>query len=420
MKKLMILPLLLAFAACSNPKTAENPASGPATGEWQTLFDGTGTDKWRVFQDAQVSVEEGELVLRSTEDGKGGWLVTRDQYRNFRLEAEYKVPPPNNSGIAFRYFSPLEGHPAVTSYEVNLYNREADQNPSGSIFGLARAHWPESTDPEGWNKMAIEAVGDHLQVFINDEKVMETHSRRSMQGAVALQAHPKTRETTRHEARFRNIRVKALPDSAYLGPPMEDYIRRTIKRRLQPLPIPADLAGWQVVGDGRWESDGTVATGYSGEEVATFLVTEKAYKNFYLQLKFRIEPNNNSGVFIRRPPEAGEVTLDNSLEINVYDPEDPLFTWSTGAVARNARAYSGLVDYDDWNLLEIYAFNDQVSVLVNGFKSSHAHVPEEFVRAGNICLQVGRQVATTEKGASKVQYKDLYIKDMEGIPFLGF
>src|SRR5687767_2957867 len=78
-------------------------ASAPAaTSDWQTLFDGTTLAAWKTYAkpvDAPVgwAVEEGALAWRQ---GCGN-LVTKETFRDFELELEWKISPGGNSGVMF-------------------------------------------------------------------------------------------------------------------------------------------------------------------------------------------------------------------------------------------------------------------------------------------------------------------------------
>src|SRR5688572_13628417 len=68
-------------------------------GEWQTLFDGKDLSAWKTYgtpADAPIAwvVENGVLAWR-----KGcGNLATRETFRDFELELEWKISPGGNSG----------------------------------------------------------------------------------------------------------------------------------------------------------------------------------------------------------------------------------------------------------------------------------------------------------------------------------
>jgi hypothetical protein len=139
-----------------------------------------------------------------------------------------------------------------------------------------------------------------------------------------------------------------------------------------------------------------------------------------LKLKFKIRHEDNSGIFIRHiPSDTALVTTDNAIECNIYDHDGFTHEYSTGAIAPIARAWSKMIDYENWNEMEIFAFEDQICLYINGIKSSEAHLPEKFNQKGNICIQGGIQVFNGNL-PSDIYIKNLQIKDFEDVPFLGF
>jgi hypothetical protein len=413
MKKTVTLLSIIYFITSCQP-TSEQAKS--QYGEWQNLFNGQDLSGWTKQGSFHADVQNNAIVLKDDAKKEGGWLLFDKHFEDFRVELEFLVAPGNNSGIAVRYNDTKKGHPAVTSYEVNIDHNLDQQNPTGSIFNVSRAKWLPSTKPDDWNKMAIEAIGDHLKVFIGDTIVTEIHNRRSFEGMIGLQSHGGQKQ---HEAKFRNIRIKEFEPSSYLGPQVEDYMRNTIKRKLEPMIVDDNLDDWYHVGEASWDVDEGVIHGYSNEN-GGFLVHKETYRNFYLKLKFKIAHEDNSGIFIRHSPDAtDEVSTDNAIECNIYDHDGFLHEFSTGAIVPYARAWSKMVDYDDWNDMEIFAFDDQIIMYVNGVKSSEAHLPEKFNQTGNICIQGGIQVFNGDL-PSDILIKDMYVKDFEGIPFVGY
>jgi hypothetical protein len=383
--------------------------------DWHQLFNGTDLSGWEIFGDFDARIIDRELVLRTTARQRGGWLLTEYSFNNFRLEAECLSPLPNNTGIAIRHDDSFGGDPAYSGCKINVHHEANQQNPTGSIVDLARAVWIDTLNPGNWISIAVEANGDHLQTWVNGIKVAETHSRRSLQGKIGLQASGGPRAG---EVRFRNIRIKTLPDASNPVPLIEDYLRNTHRRSFVSLFDGRTLAGWDEDGDGYWEVEDGAIHGKGGVESA-WLITHGLYRNFYLKLKFRIAKEENSGVFIRNDPNADDVGLDTGLECNIYDHDGYLHAYSTGSIVTHARAWSNMVDYDDWNSMEIFAFEDQVTMYINGLKSTETHFPGAWNREGTICLQAGLRVFT-DNGPSDVWFKDIYIKNMDGIPFLGY
>ena len=71
-------------------------------GEWETLFNGNGTEAFRGYQmDSFPSdgwtVKDGSL--RTNPEGTVKDIVTKKQYRNFELVFEWKATPGANSGV---------------------------------------------------------------------------------------------------------------------------------------------------------------------------------------------------------------------------------------------------------------------------------------------------------------------------------
>ena len=378
-------------------------------GKWKNLIQDSNLEGWEKLGSVNTLIENEILTV----SGENGWLIFDEEFEDFVLETDFLLESQSTSGIAFRYNEAKKGDPRYAGYLVNLDHNPDQQNPTGSIFNIARAKWLKSTKADDWNKISIEARGDHLKVMINDSLVAETHNRRSDEGFIGLYAN------SSGTAKFRNMRIKELEDAGDLGPQIEDYMRSYDNISLKPMILEDKLDDWNKVGEASWEIKDGVIHGYSNEK-GGFLVSKSAYKNFYLKLKFKIKHEDNSGIFIRHDPAMpDEITTDNAIECNIYDHDGFLHEYSTGSIAPIARSWSKMIDYEDWNNMEIFAFEDQVCMYVNGIKSSEAHLLQKFNQKGNICIQGGIQVFNGNL-PSDIYIKELYVKDFEGIPFLGF
>jgi hypothetical protein len=378
---------------------------------WQELFNGKDLMGWEAVGDFDIEIADGVLTLKDRASMKGGWLLTEAEYAHFELEAEYYLPPPHNSGVAIRYNDFRAGHPAVTGYEINLENEPQKDYPSGSIYGVARAPWLGHIDTEGWNHLRIRAEGDHIQAWINDSLMMETHERRSFSGRIGLQCHGGFRK---HEVSWRNIRIKPLPEPVYLGPTIEDYLRRTIKRKLRPALETASLEGWRAIGPAEWNLSDALLTG-STRTADGALLTPETYRNVYFKCRFRVEEAQAAAIVLRWDTLSSSVGNANSLLISLHSTKDNLEKWPAGSIMGYGRAPAGSTDIQGWNMLEVFAFDDQIAVFINGQKTAEAHVPAALDRAGPLGFWLGADAA-----GQALQVKDMMIKDMEGIPFLGY
>jgi len=53
-----------------------------------------------------------------TAGGGGGWLSTKREYDDFKLELEFRIPPGGNSGVFLR--APHQGNPAYQGMEIQI------------------------------------------------------------------------------------------------------------------------------------------------------------------------------------------------------------------------------------------------------------------------------------------------------------
>src|SRR5258707_13180092 len=73
--------------------------------KWIVLFDGKSKDAWRGYQRKEFP-DKGWVVdngaLKTIVGGDQVDLVTKQKFRNFELELEWKVSPGGNGGIFYR------------------------------------------------------------------------------------------------------------------------------------------------------------------------------------------------------------------------------------------------------------------------------------------------------------------------------
>ena len=165
----------------------------PAAAGWKPLFNGKDFTGWEQVGKALWTIEGGAIVGSSDPANPGtGWLVTEQEYSDFRLRLKFWITPGGNSGIGIRDPSHARGPktPAHVGYEIQILDVPTAKNPTGSIYDVASA--PNGKLQSGeWNEMLITCKGPHIEVALNGEKVSETDSDRSRRGAIALQMHSK-------------------------------------------------------------------------------------------------------------------------------------------------------------------------------------------------------------------------------------
>jgi hypothetical protein len=166
-------------------------------------------DKWKF--------ENGILY---TEGDGGGWLSTTQQYSDFRLELEFRVPPGGNSGVFLR--APHKGDPAYEGMEIQVLDdyapEYADLRPTqytGSIYDVEPPAEQVSKKANQWQKMAIQCVGQNVQVELNGTKIISANLNEyrdkldkhpglaRTEGYIGLQNHGSRIE-------YRNIKIRIL------------------------------------------------------------------------------------------------------------------------------------------------------------------------------------------------------------------
>lgn len=146
----------------------------------------------------------------------------------------------------------------------------------------------------------------------------------------------------------------------------------------------SSLEDWTPVGDARW----TLANGAVSAEGGGmgFLVTKDSYRDFDLRAEVWVSPDANSGVFIRCSDRT-RFTPANAYEINLFDQRpDP--TYGTGAIVDIAPVSPMPKAGGRWNLLEVTARGEMLSVVFNGVKTVDG-ARDATHSEGPIALQYG-------------------------------
>ncbi len=211
---------------------------------WQLLFDGTSTDAWtgtkgQGFPENGWQIEDGVLtVLGSAGDdhASGGDIITKNQYGDFELSLDFKIPEGANSGIKYFVVNNFPGHQGDylgLEYQIidDKNHPDAKLGVNGnrtiaSLYDLIPAKNKKAKPVGEWNHAKIMVKGDHVEHWLNGHKVLE-YERGSDQfrklveaskykdlkgfgempvGHILLQGHGDT-------VHYKNIKIKNLADS---------------------------------------------------------------------------------------------------------------------------------------------------------------------------------------------------------------
>ncbi|GAB5474953.1 MAG: DUF1080 domain-containing protein [Maribacter sp.] len=191
---------MLLLLACKNePKkneTVEGEKAEAAVDEndgWIYLFDGTSTEGWRAYNGESLPpqwvIEHGALTFdtekRVEAERKGGKdiIYGAEEFENFELYLEWKIPEGGNSGILYHlkegYNSPPEVSPEYQLLddlkweEINNAQLE-DWQKTGADYAM---HVPDpeqkTIKPAGeWNSSRIVFTQERVEHWLNGKKIL--------------------------------------------------------------------------------------------------------------------------------------------------------------------------------------------------------------------------------------------------------
>ena len=143
------------------------------------------------------------------------------------------------------------------------------------------------------------------------------------------------------------------------------------------------LDNFNKIGDANWRVEDGVIVADKGNG---FLVTKNSYGDYQIRAEFWVEPDSNSGIFIRcTDPE--KVTAENAYEVNIWDMRpDP--SYGTGAIVNVAKVDPMPKAAGKWNVYEITAKGSTFTVVLNGQKTVDG-AQDAKLASGRIALQHG-------------------------------
>ncbi|MCA9101345.1 MAG: DUF1080 domain-containing protein [Planctomycetales bacterium] len=185
-----------------------------------SLFDGKSLDGWVGSVDGYEVVDGAITCIPD----KGGNLFTADEYGDFVLRFEFRLPPGGNNGIGLR--APLEGNAAYVGMESQVldetHEKYADLKPwqfHGSIYGVVPAKSGHLKPTGQWNEEEIVCDGTKVKVTLNGSEIVDADLADYIgKPTVDGNDHPGIERTSGHigflghgdRVEFRKLRVKTL------------------------------------------------------------------------------------------------------------------------------------------------------------------------------------------------------------------
>ena len=206
MKRLSVITaglLVIAFGAfgCSYMPWGQSDAG------WIVLIDGSaGLENFNPIGDANWRAEGGAVVA---DKGKGGYLVSKNSYKDFQVRAEFWADTTTNSGVFIRCTDPNKVT-ATNAYEVNIYDRRPEPDyGTGAIVNVAKVS-PMPKAGGKWNTYEITAKGSQLTVVLNGVQTVSVQNSQFAQGRLALQYGLGPKDAPGGPIKWRKVQIKSL------------------------------------------------------------------------------------------------------------------------------------------------------------------------------------------------------------------
>lgn len=177
-------------------------------------------------------------------------------------------------------------------------------------------------------------------------------------------------------------------------------------QKFKPLFNKKDLTGWTVHGTEKWYVENGELVCESGPDQAYgYLTTDKHYKNFILELDFKLEANGNSGVFIRSSVEG---TTVKGWQVEVAPPghhSGGIYeSYGRGWLIKPSPEGEKALQADGWNHMKIEAKGNAVTTWLNGKQMVYLEDEKIGQGEGSVALQIH------SGGGIKVRWRDIRIK----------
>jgi len=188
---------------------------------FKPVFNGEDFTGWAGPLD-NYEIVDGAIVCRPK---LGGTIFTKEEFSDFAVRLEFKVPPGGNNGLAIRY--PGEGDTAYVgmcecqvlddNYEQVTGNKIDPRQAHGSAYGMVAAARGYQRPAGEWNFEEVTVKGSTIRVELNGTKILDGDLRKVTE-FMANHPHPGKDRTSgafgfaghNDPVAFRRILIKRL------------------------------------------------------------------------------------------------------------------------------------------------------------------------------------------------------------------
>ncbi len=163
------------------------------TDGFEPIFNGKDFEGWQGAVD-NYEVVDGAIRCKK---GKGGNLFTNEEYGDFAVRVEFKLPPAGNNGLAIRY--PGKGNPAYDGMtELQVLDSEHKKYANldklgrqyhGSAYGMIPATRGYLRKVGEWNFQEVTVKGSTVKVELNGSVILNGDVKKA-RALMDNRAHP--------------------------------------------------------------------------------------------------------------------------------------------------------------------------------------------------------------------------------------
>ncbi len=315
------------------------------------LFDGQTLNGWTIRDGPESAffARDGEIAA-SPSSIHPCWLRSSKQYENFDFRCEFFVKGWIDGGVYLH--APEHGRNTFCGMQVKIFH-QLDKTPmsnsTGAIFPLIAPSKVNVRSDGQWNTLRILMDWPQLSVWVNGEQVQDLNVEQTPELRYRLRRGYLGLSGLGYPIRFRNIRIKELPDKEqwqYLFEADADLEKNWfVSESAERAPAKFEAMNGVLRGDG-----------------AGHLATREKYRDFVLQLYVRGPRHHNGGILIR---SLGRGLSDpRHYEIQIHNVEEAHYP--TGSLYHHKRSIYPRIDDDQWFLMQVVAQGRKCLVRVNG------------------------------------------------------
>ncbi|MEZ4810693.1 MAG: DUF1080 domain-containing protein [Allomuricauda sp.] len=383
--------------------------AGFAQSEWENIFNGKDLKNWeRVGGDNLFVVRDGVLIGKAKKNTPPTFLTTKKRYGDFILEFDVYFDTQLNSGVQIRSNAEHDKIDRLYGYQIEI--DPSERGYSGGFYEEARRGWlyPLSRNNPArtavkfaqWNTYHIEAIGNTITTWVNGIQCTRSVDNVSSEGVIGLQIHeiPENPELDGAEIKWRNFRILtsnlevnqwkkdlSVPEISYLVNELTDWEKDNGYRLLWD---GKTKNGWKSVESDTFPEEGWQIENGSLKAIdlgkPMDIITEHRFRNFELELEFKIDPGADSGVkYFVDSDGTGQRNTANACEFQIID-DDGLDLQKKGDLRKSLSSLSEIIPYENlsvkggvkrfrglntWNKIRIVSRNGKVEHWLNNEKS---------------------------------------------------